>query len=69
MFVAGAQRVFEREGSPDLDGDERIQARDEATRKFHMAITRTGWRLVVTSSGPPPPEVSDGFRREKVSPP
>jgi hypothetical protein len=69
VFVVGAQRVFEREGSPDLDGDERIQARDEATRKFHMAITRAGWRLVVTSSGPLPPEVSDGFRREKVSPP
>lgn len=69
VFVAGAQRVFEREGSPDLDADARIQARDEATRKFHMAVTRAGWRLVVTSSGPLPPEVADGFRRERVSPP
>lgn len=68
VFVAGAQRIFEREGSPDLEGEERAQARDEATRKFHMALTRAGWRLVVTSSGPLPPEVADGFRREAVSP-
>jgi superfamily I DNA/RNA helicase len=61
VFLAGAQRIFEREGSPELDAESREQARDEATRKFHMAVTRAGSRLVVTSAGPLPPEVARCF--------
>lgn len=57
VFLAGAHRIFEREGSPDLDAEGRQQARDEATRKFHMAVTRAGSRLVVTASGPIPTEI------------
>ena len=63
VFLAGAQRIFEREGSPDLDSEGRLQARDEATRKFHMALTRAGWRLVVTSAGPLPTEIVKCFGR------
>jgi superfamily I DNA/RNA helicase len=67
VFLAGAQRIFEREGSPELDAESRDQARDEATRKFHMAVTRAGSRLVVTSAGPLPDEVAKCFasRRER----
>lgn len=61
VFVAGAHGIFEREGSPDLDQESRAQARDEASRKFHMALTRAGWRLVVTGVGPLPPEVASCF--------
>ena len=61
VFLAGAQRIFEREGSPELDAESRDQARDEATRKFHMAVTRAGSRLVVTSAGPLPAEVARCF--------
>lgn len=63
VFVAGAHGIFEREGSPDLDAESRLQARDEASRKFHMALTRAGWRLVVTSVGRLPAEVSSCFER------
>jgi len=61
VFVAGFDRIFDREGSPDLVGDERLQARDEATRKAYMALTRAGWRLVATTSGDLPPEVAAAF--------
>lgn len=61
VFVAGAHGIFEREGSPDLDAEGRAQARDEASRKFHMALTRAGWRLVVTGVGRLPAEVSSCF--------
>lgn len=57
VFLAGIHRIFEREGSPDLDAEGRHQARDEASRKFHMALTRAGWRLVLTASGPLPTEI------------
>ena len=63
VFLVGAQRIFEREGSPDLDTEGRLQARDEATRKFHMAVTRAGSRLVVTSAGQMPDEVAKCFAR------
>ena len=62
VFLVGAQRIFEREGSPDLDAEERPQVRDEATRKFHMALTRAGWRLVVTSVGSLPTEIVECLR-------
>jgi superfamily I DNA/RNA helicase len=62
VFVAGTHGIFEREGSPDLDAEGRQQARDEASRKFHMALTRAGWRLVVTSVGSLPPEVGSCFQ-------
>ncbi|MCB9495290.1 MAG: DEAD/DEAH box helicase [Fibrobacteria bacterium] len=61
VFVGGTQGIFEREGSPDLDADGRNQARDEATRRFHMALTRAGWRLVLTATGPLPEEVEKVF--------
>jgi len=61
VFVAGAHGIFEREGSPDLDAEGKSQARDEATRKFYMALTRAGWRLVVTSSAPLPVEIASCF--------
>lgn len=61
VFLAGAQRIFEREGSPELDPESKAQARDEATRKFYMALTRAGWRLVVTSAGPLPTEIVKCF--------
>lgn len=65
VFLSGAQRIFEREGSPELDTESREQARDEATRKFHMAVTRAGSRLVVTSAGPLPDEVAKCFATER----
>ncbi|MEK7394297.1 MAG: UvrD-helicase domain-containing protein [Fibrobacterota bacterium] len=61
VFVVGAQGIFEREGSPDLDAEGKSQARDEATRKFYMALTRAGWRLVVTSSAALPDEIASCF--------
>ncbi|HQF54425.1 MAG TPA: AAA family ATPase [Fibrobacteria bacterium] len=61
VFLSGTQRIFEREGSPELDEEARSQARDEATRKIYMALTRAGWRLVVTSTGPLPPEIVQCF--------
>ncbi len=61
VFVVGSHGIFEREGSPDLDAEGRLQARDEATRKFYMALTRAGWRLVVTSVGSLPPEIVQCF--------
>lgn len=61
VFLAGTHGIFEREGSPDLDAEGRLQARDEASRKFHMALTRAGWRLVVTGVGHLPAEVSSCF--------
>lgn len=61
VFLSGTQRIFEREGSPELDAESRSQARDEATRKIYMALTRAGWRLVVTSVGPLPPEIVSCF--------
>jgi superfamily I DNA/RNA helicase len=61
VFVAGSQGIFEREGSPDLDAEGRSQARDEATRKFYMALTRAGWRLVVTSAASLPTEIASCF--------
>ena len=61
VFVAGFDRVFEREGSPDLEPEERVQVRDEATRKAYMALTRAGWRLVVSGGDGLPPEVRRQF--------
>lgn len=57
VFLAGAQRLFEREGSPLLDPEARTAARDDATRKLHMALTRAARRLVVTSTGRFPSEL------------
>jgi superfamily I DNA/RNA helicase len=51
VFLMGVHTLFEQEQSVRLSDEERAELVRDNTRKLHMAITRTGQRLIITYVG------------------
>jgi superfamily I DNA/RNA helicase len=51
VFLMGAHRLVEAEGSLRLAEEERAERVRDTTRRLYMAMTRAGQRLVLTYSG------------------
>lgn len=54
VFLLGAHRLLEAEGSLRIAEDERAERVRDTTRRLYMAMTRAGQRLVLTYVGEPP---------------
>jgi hypothetical protein len=54
VFLLGAHKLIEAEGSLRLSEEERIERVRDTTRRLYMAMTRAGQRLVLTYVGAPP---------------
>jgi len=54
VFLMGAHRLLEAEGSIRITEDERTERVRDTTRRLYMAMTRAGQRLVFTHVGPLP---------------
>jgi hypothetical protein len=54
VFLLGAHRLLEAEGSLRIAEEERAERVRDTTRRLYMAMTRAGQRLVLTYVGEPP---------------
>lgn len=54
VFLMGAHRLIEAEGSLRIAEEERAERVRDTTRRLYMAMTRAGQRLVMTYIGEPP---------------
>jgi superfamily I DNA/RNA helicase len=54
VFLLGAHRLLEAEGSLRISEEERAERVRDTTRRLYMAMTRAGQRLVLTYVGEPP---------------
>lgn len=67
VFVIGCAELLEAEGDLQLDADQRAELRRDNTRRLYMAFTRAGQRLVITWTGPVPPELAGAGGESNLS--
>jgi superfamily I DNA/RNA helicase len=58
VFLTGVGQVFEAERSLRKTEAEHQEARETNARRLHMAMTRAGQLMVLSTSGPIPPELT-----------
>jgi superfamily I DNA/RNA helicase len=62
VFLLGAHRLIEAEGSLRASEEERAERLRDNTRRLYMAMTRAGQRLVMTYVGAAPPALQGSQR-------